>query len=202
MSEERPQLRMRWTGEMPGAPNGVSAPEGYHLRICQPGDEPRFFELMEQCGWPGWDSERLAFSLERVLPDGWLMAIEESSGRVVGTAMALHNYTGKRPFSGDIGWVAVDPAHRGRGLGKLLVAGVTWRLAGAGYLDFGLGTEDFRLAAISIYFDLGYVPVPDSPDAAERWQTICERLGRPFEPEKWAEHTAGRDASRLRADDV
>lgn len=186
MSDDRPQLRMRWTGEMPGAPNGVSAPEGYHLRIYQPGDEPRFFELMEQCGWPGWDNARLAYSLERVLPDGWLMAVEESSGRIVGTAMALHNYTGKRPFSGDIGWVAVNPAHRGRGLGKLLVAGVTWRLAGAGYLDFGLGTEDFRLAAISIYFDLGYVPVLDSPGASERWQAICEKLGRPFRPVEWA----------------
>ena len=72
-----------------------------------------------------------------------------------------------------------------RGVGKLLVAGVTWRLAGAGYFDFGLGTEDFRLAAISIYFSLGYVPVLDSPDAAERWRAVCIQIERPFEPEKW-----------------
>lgn len=197
MSEERPQLRMRWTGEMPGAPNGVAPPHGYHTRVFRPEDEPRFYELMEQCGWPGWDATRLAYSLERVLPDGWLMAIEESTDRVVGTAMALHNYTGRRPFSGDIGWVAVDPAHRDRGVGRMLVAAVTWRLAAAGYFDFGLGTEDFRLPAISIYFDLGYVPVLDSPDAGERWQAICAQLGRPFEPEKWAAVDRSRGGPRL-----
>jgi mycothiol synthase len=185
MSDERPQLRMRWIGRMPGAPNGVAPPKGYHTRIYLAGDEPRFFELMGRCGWPGWDAERLSYSLQRVLPDGWLMAIDEAEDRIVGSVMALHNYTGNRPFSGDLGWLAVEPAHRGRGVGMFLGAGATWRLYGAGYLDIGLGTEDFRLAAIKVYFKLGYVPVLTSEEVSARWQAICVQLGRPFTPEAW-----------------
>jgi predicted nucleic acid-binding protein len=32
---------------------------GYTIRTYRPGDESRFFQLMDLAGWKGWDDERL-----------------------------------------------------------------------------------------------------------------------------------------------
>ena len=64
---------------------------------------------------------------------------------------------GLHPFQGNLGWLAGDPAHAGRGLGAAVSAAATTRLIAAGHRDIRLGTEDFRLAAIRIYLKLGYV---------------------------------------------
>ncbi len=177
---------MKWPERLLGAPPAVELPAGYGLRPYRPGDEVRFYKLMELAGWPGWDDERLKPSLSRILPGGWFMATYEQNGEVVATAMALHNYTGRFPFRGDIGWLAGDPTHAGKGLGLAVSAAATARLISAGYRDIGLGTEDFRLAALRIYLKLGYVPVLYLPEMTGRWRAICERVRWPFTPETWA----------------
>jgi mycothiol synthase len=180
--ESRPQLQMVWPEYLLNTPPAVRLAGGYSLRTYRPGDEPRFFRLMELAGWPGWDNERLKPSLSRILPDGWFMAVHEASGEIVATAMALHNYSGLQPCQGNMGWLAGDPAHAGHGLGSAVSAAATARLIAAGYRDIRLGTEDFRLAAISIYLKLGYVPVLYQPEMTERWQAICGMLRWPFSP--------------------
>ena len=180
--ESRPQLQMVWPEHRLNAPPVVRLAPGYSLRTFRPGDEPRFFKLMELAGWPGWDNERLKPSLSRILPDGWFMAVHEASGEIVATAMALHNYSGLHPFRGDIGWLAGDPAHAGHGLGSAVSAAATARLIAAGYRDVRLGTEDFRLAAIKVYLKLGYMPVLCPAEMTERWKAICAALGWPFAP--------------------
>jgi len=180
--ESRPQLQMVWPEHRQSTPPVLRLVAGYSLRTYRPGDEPRFFRLMELAGWPGWDNERLKPSLSRILPDGWFTAVHEASGEIVATAMALHNYSGLQPFQGNIGWLAGDPAHAGNGLGSAVSAAATARLIAAGYRDIRLGTEDFRLAAISIYLKLGYVPVLYRPEMIERWQAICGVLKWPFSP--------------------
>jgi mycothiol synthase len=176
---------MRWPEHLLAAPPAVALPPGYALRTYRPGDEPRFYKLMGLAGWPGWNDERLQPSLSRILPGGWFMATAEPGGVIVATAMALHNYAGFCPFRGDIGWVACDPAHAGRGLGTAVTAAATARLLAAGYSNIGLGTEDFRLAALRMYLRLGYVPELYVPGMAERWREICTRVRWPFSPEAW-----------------
>jgi mycothiol synthase len=178
--ESRPQLQMVWPEHLLNTPPVVRLADGYSLRTYRPGDEPRFFRLMELAGWPGWDNERLKPSLSRILPDGWFMAVHEASGEIVATAMALHNYSGLQPFQGNLGWLAGDPAHAGYGLGSAVSAAATARLIAAGYRDIRLGTEDFRLAAIRVYLKLGYVPALYRPEMVERWQTICGLLKWPL----------------------
>jgi mycothiol synthase len=180
--ESRPQLQMVWPERLLSAPPVARLVAGYGLRTYRPGDEPRFFRLMELAGWSGWDSEKLRPSLSRILPDGWFMAVHEPSGEIVATAMALHNYSCLQPFQGNLGWLAGDPAHAGHGLGSAVSAAVTARLISAGYRDIRLGTEDFRLAAIRIYLKLGYVPALYRPEMLERWQAICGALNWPFSP--------------------
>jgi len=180
--ESRPQLQMVWPEHLLNAPPVPRLAAGFGLRTYRPGDEPRFFRLMELAGWPGWDNERLRPSRSRILPDGWFMAVHETSGEITATAMALHNYSGLQPFQGNLGWLAGDPAHAGHGLGSAVSAAATARLIAAGYRDIRLGTEDFRFAAIRIYLKLGYLPVLHEPEMVERWQVICGVLKWPFSP--------------------
>lgn len=47
------QLRMVWPEHLLDAPPAMELPSGYYLRQYQPGDEPRFFRVMELAGWDG-----------------------------------------------------------------------------------------------------------------------------------------------------
>ena len=113
------------------------------------------------------------------------MAIHDASGGIVATAMGLHDHTPDHPFGGELGWLASDPAHRGRGLGLAVSAAVTQRLIEAGYRNIHLYTEHWRLAALKTYLKLGYVPFLYLPEMPERWRVICEKVGWPFKPEEW-----------------
>ena len=105
--ESIPQLQMIYPVGLLDSPPNVEIPAGYTLRTYQPGDEARFFEIMELAGWPNWNDEKLQPWLYRILPDGWFMAIEEKSNLIVATCMATHDPTWIRPFCG-----ARDPAGR------------------------------------------------------------------------------------------
>ena len=155
--DERPQLRMVWPASRLDAAPEAAPPAGYTIRTFRPGDEPQFYELMALAGWPGWDDERLSYSLNRILPDGWYLAVHTASGAVVASAMALHNYKGTFPFWGEVGWLAADPDHSGQGLGRALSACVVRRFVAAGYRLIHLHTEEFRLAAIKTYLKQGVV---------------------------------------------
>lgn len=152
---ERPQLRMVWPADRIRKPPDVISPRGYTIRTYQPGDEERFYEIMRLAGWPGWNADKLKLSLSRILPDGWFMGIRDSTNDIVATAMCLHNYTERHPFWGDLGWLACDPHHTGKGLGYALSAAVTARFISAGYTHIGLHTEHYRLPAIKTYLKLG-----------------------------------------------
>ena len=56
---------------------------------------------------------------------GLFFAIRETTDEIVGTASAVHNPNGGHyhfPFGDEIGYVAVQLEHRGRGLGRALTA--------------------------------------------------------------------------------
>ncbi|NIN68781.1 MAG: GNAT family N-acetyltransferase [Anaerolineae bacterium] len=155
------------------------------LRTYQEGDIPRFYEVMGLAGWAGWNDEVLERSLAKILPNGWFMVIHEETKEIVATAMALHNYKGTYPFWGELGWLAGDPAHAGKGLGIAVSAAVTARFIDAGYRKIHLFTEDFRLAALKTYLKLGYVPFLYAPETQDRWQVVCTQLGWAYTPDEW-----------------
>jgi mycothiol synthase len=179
------QLQMVWPEHLLDAPPSVKVRPGYALRTFEWGDQPRFYKVMALAGWPEWDDERLQPWLERILPNGWFMATHEESGQIVASAMCLHSYSALHPFGGELGWLAGDPAHAGRGLGGVVSAAVTRRFLGAGYTDIHLYTEDFRFAALRTYLKLGYVPFLYLPEMAERWRAVCEQVGWSFTPDAW-----------------
>lgn len=125
-----PQLEMAWPAWRRRDPPAAEAPPGYAVRPHRAGEEARFFALMALAGWPGWDAARLRPWAERLLPDGWLVVADERTGQVVASAMALRSeaFAG----AGELGWLAGDPAHAGRGIGRAASAAVTARMLGRG----------------------------------------------------------------------
>lgn len=180
-----PQLQMVWPEQRFAAPPVVHVPPGYTLRTYRRGDEAGFCKVMELAGWPGWDETTLRPWSARIPPDAWFMILHDASQTLVATAMGLHDHSDDHPFGGELGWVAVDPAHHGRGLGTAVCAAVTARLIAAGYRNIHLYTEHWRLAALKLYLKLGYVPFLYTPEMPERWRVSCEQLGWPFTPDLW-----------------
>jgi len=127
-----PQLVMVWPQSRLTSPPVLDVPPDYLLREYHPGDEPRFYEVMALSGWPGWDDKKLEPWIKRIPPRSWFMLIYQPEQKSVATAMGLHDHTDWHPFGGELGWVASDPAHRGKGLGAVCCSAVVRRLLEAG----------------------------------------------------------------------
>jgi mycothiol synthase len=184
-SQPLPQLEMVWPYRRLTAPPLIDLPHGYSLRSYRPGDETRFYEVMALAGWPGWNDGRLQHWIGRILPYGWFMVIHKATDQIVATAMAVHSHEDNHPFGGELGWVASDPVHKGRGLGKVVCAAVTTRFIHAGYRHIHLYSEDFRLPALKTYLTLGYVPFIYTREMDRRWEMICNQLYWPYTPDEW-----------------
>ncbi len=153
--------------------------EGYALRQFRAGDEARYDDLFHLAFE---DEGRFPEVLERALDGGFFVVEHLASGELVASCVAWRGSTSPRhPEAGQLGWLVTDPSHRRKGLGTLVAASATNRLAAEGYSRPFLGTEDFRIAAISIYLKLGWSPYIYRRDMESRWRAIFAHLGREFD---------------------
>lgn len=113
-------------------------PDAYPIRVFRPDDLPRLQEITAETFGPvsidknmerllgpfgqgGWQGRKVAAVADdcRLQPDGVFVAEDPAAGgRVVGYVTTRLN------ASSLVGWIpnlAVDPAHQGRGLGRLLL---------------------------------------------------------------------------------
>lgn len=179
-----PQLKMIWPASRIDERPCLPLDRGFELRLGEQADEAAFCELMKLCGWE-FDQPRMEYCYSRLLPRGWFLVTDLASGKVVASAMSLHNYTGRSTFSGTLGWVGCAPEQRGRKLGSFVSAAVISRLLDAGYTDIELYTEHFREPAIVSYFRLGFCPYLYNDAVTEVWREVCARTGHPFTPDRW-----------------
>ncbi len=179
------QLRMAWPASRATDPPHCELPAAYVAREYDSLDEPRFYEIMDLAGWPGWDADRLRPTLSKAIPRGWFVVAERETDVAVGSAMCLHNYKRVTPFWGNLGWLACDPAHAGHGIGLALTAAVVRRFIEAGYEKIDLYSEDFRLPALKTYLRIGFHPVLHADGMDARWEDICRRLDWPYTPDAW-----------------
>ena len=177
------QLQMYWPPEKRTGPPKPHVPAGYELRCFGQGDQTGCLELMNKAGFK-WDRQQFVASLRTVLPEGMFVVVHKASGRIVATARAEHKPNEQHSFGGELGWVAGDPEHKGKGLGAAVTAAATARLIQAGYKDIYLSTDDWRLPAIKSYLKVGFKPIIPGPDTAKRWKAVCEKLG-------WKDQAAG-----------
>ena len=183
--EPRRQLHMLLSEAVLANPPQRGVPAGYRLRAYCAGDEEAYIALMRSAGFAGWGGEALQTALQRALPDGIFFLEDVRTGRLVSTAGAFHRPQDLHPFGGELGWVATSPDHTGKGLGTAACAAVIERFRSAGYTRVYLQTDDWRLAAVRLYFRLGFVPFLYAPEMADRWRSICGKIGRPFTPRRW-----------------
>ena len=179
------QLHMLWPEERLASPPTVKVPPGYRLRVYEPSDLAPYLKLMSTAGLGEWNTERLEAVVVKVLPNGFFVIEHSASDELVAGAMAMHNPRPLHPHGGELSWVAASPAHAGKGLGTAVCAAVVARLLRAGYERIYLCTDDPRLPALKVYLKLGFIPFLLAPDMPGRWRAVCEKLGRPFTPEKW-----------------
>jgi ribosomal protein S18 acetylase RimI-like enzyme len=184
---KRPQLEMRWPTERKILLSAQPLSDAYALRQYRARDRGEFDRLMTvaemgPCPLEIW--------LSRVLPNGLFVIEHLPSAELVGTCMASHAPALRYPFGGNLGWLAVDPRHRGQRLARALTVAVVSRLIRADYENIYLTTDDWRLPAISLYLNLGWVPVLFEEEMTMRWEGICLALNRPFRPETWSESQA------------
>jgi mycothiol synthase len=176
------QLEMLWPEHRLADLPVVNVPAGFLLRTYTPADEAQYFALLERAQMGRCP---LDYWLQHVLPGGFFVIEEQSSGRLVATCLASHHPAARHPFGGNLGWLAADPDYSGRGLGFAASAAVVERLVSAGYRRIYLTTDDFRLAAISVYLKMGWVPFLYLPEMPERWRQVCGQLGWPYVPGDW-----------------
>jgi mycothiol synthase len=179
------QLEMIWPRERLRDPPTVAVASGYALRTYEPGDEPGYAYLMERAGFGEWDRERIEAMKSVVIPGGLFLVVDGAEGNIVSTAGAHHRPCPRHPLGGELGWVATDPAHRGRGLGAAASGAAVARFLGACYERIYLKTDDFRAPAIKLYVKMGFVPYLFSADMPGRWKAIAEGLGFAYTPERW-----------------
>ncbi len=172
----RRQLQMVYPAGRKVAGQDLALPPGYLLRTYREGDGRRLIGLMRRAGFKTWNDETLKDLLRKALPAGIFFIVCRRTGELAATASATHNPTALHPAGGELGWVACDPAHRGRGLGGMVSAAVARRLRAAGYTEIYLLTDDFRLPAIKTYLNLGWKPLRCAPDMAARWEAVFKQL--------------------------
>jgi mycothiol synthase len=155
-----PAMYMVWPiSRLPAAPAAV-IPDGYALERYLDRDLSALravIESDEHVSDQAWGYFR-----DRIIPGGAFLVVEAGGGRPVATASASHNPTATRyyfPFGGEVGYVTVDPLHRGKGLGRAVVALAVARLIEAGYRHIFVGVQGWRLPAVKCYLHLGFVPL-------------------------------------------
>ena len=178
MIDERrlPAMYLVWPiAQLPVAPAAVVS-DGYVVRQCLEHDLSALRAVIdsdEPVSDQAWDSFR-----DRAIPGGAFLVVEAGGGRPVATASASHNPRATRyyfPFGGEIGYVTVDPMHRGKGLGRAVVAVAVGRLIEASYRHIFVGVQGWRLPAVKCYLRLGFVPLLHSDELLPRWRVICEQ---------------------------
>lgn len=102
-------------------------------------------------------------------------------GARVATATAISHADGR----GYIHMVDSLPEVRGKGIGHAMISHALQILWQRGNREVWLTTDDFRLAAIKVYLDAGFLPVlTDDPesDMQTRWDAILNALAYPRVP--------------------
>ena len=173
-----PAMYMVWPINRLPSPPPPAIPEGYILRRRLESDLGPVRTLIDSDG-PISDRAWEDF-LDRIVPEGAFLAAHAESGQPVATASAIHNPRATRyyfPFGGEVGYLHVDPAHRGLGLGRTMVALVVARLIEAGYRHIFVGVQGWRLPAVKCYLRLGFVPLLHADELLPRWRRVCHEIG-------------------------
>jgi mycothiol synthase len=122
-----------------------------------------------------WSVERARLDLLDA-PDVPVTFVIEEGGEIVATASVRYNE--RFPESGYVHWVAVDPRHRGKRLGTIVMDAVIRRFLADGRNSSVLETDDMRLPAIASYLGQGFIPSYSDDDHEDRWSRVFVQMAQ------------------------
>jgi mycothiol synthase len=178
------QLRMHFPTELLSRIPFVDLPSEYSMRTFRAGDEERFGALMVRGGFEGWNAERVRTGIlpNPLSPSGVFFVSRGDD--LVATACSMHRQPTEGEYAGqvwgELGWVAADPDHRGKGLGQAVCTSVLHHFAALAYRSVFLLTDDWRLPALKTYLKLGFRPVLKNDEIRLRWRKV-------YESTKWSD---------------
>ena len=175
-----PQLKMIFNAENTPLPE-LTVAEGFRLRTVADSELARYNELRASVKFNVWEPEQLRNFRSKVLPDSIFLIEEAASGRFAASATAETTDMQDHPELGVLGWVMTHPDFCGHHLGRSASIAAMHRLYKAGYRAFSLLTDDFRLAAVKTYLDLGWKPWLYLDDMEGRWRALAEKFNRDFD---------------------
>ncbi|WP_370867257.1 GNAT family acetyltransferase [Parvibaculum sp.] len=121
------------------------------VRPARDGDEAALAALWEACGLTRpWNDPMKDIAFARRGPASDVLVIERE-GRIAASAMVGHD--GHR---GAVYYVAADPAHRGEGLGRAIMAAAEEWLRARGVWKLNLMVRRGNEQAMGFYAGLGY----------------------------------------------
>lgn len=125
------------------------------IRPFEPGDEDAVVQLWKDCGLvKAWnDPHRDIRRKSRVQPGMFLVACD--TGGIVATVMA--GYDGHR---GWINYLAVDPKHRRRGIGRAMMDEAEKELRAAGCPKINLQVRRTNTQVMAFYEKIGFQQDP------------------------------------------
>ena len=183
--DNEPAMYMLWR-HGPSAASIPSIPAAYRLSVIVSEDIDKVRPVIEMDG-PLSDAGWRQFC-DAVVPDGMFVVQERVSSAWVGTVSAVHNPAATRfyfPGGGELGYLAVSPEHRRRGLGAALIAAAVSRLCQAGYRHIFLGVQSWLLPAIQAYLRAGFQPFIHAPELTPRWEKVFAAMGMECRRDEW-----------------
>ena len=167
------QLRMLYSPELKPLPEVVE-PAGFELRPLRKEELKEWgMTLHPACGFTPKDDAYFQIYLPRIVPEGIMVCVEKSTGRIAASAVAQLAEGG---IPGGLGWVMALPEMRGRGLGAAVTAAAMRLGAAYGLKVMCLLTDDVRLPAIGLYLKFGWRPWLWAEDMPGRWRKILNEL--------------------------
>ena len=149
------------------APLAAPAIAGVALRPLRAGEEPAVLAALNRA-WAGtWNFRPLsAAALASDLAGhraGFLLAVDaDDDGVIAGTVHALFDPGARNPDGGPYAWLSnltVDPAWRGRGLGRALLAAGLDHLHARGAGSVALGVDGGEPAPLGLYRSAGFATI-------------------------------------------
>jgi ribosomal protein S18 acetylase RimI-like enzyme len=140
-----------------------------------------------------WDEELLQDLILKTLIPGGVVLVLDSAGEVV----ACLSVCSGKPQKAELMYVLVDPNHRRRGVARAMMRRGLNVCSANAMASIRLVTDQYRLGAIKLYFQHGFIPdLNQTRDAEVRWSWILEKAFS-TEPDVIAFPQLGQ--SRLRA---
>lgn len=168
------QLKMKYRQPLPHKEHIL--PEGYTL--CSLETEEDMLGWIQACdeglGTGSWTIEDFYQNMltQPGIEREQIFLVKNPQGKVVATATAWK----RNHDQGCLHMVSALPESRGLGLSYLLCQKVLDFFLNQGIDDIMLDSDDFRLAALKVYLMLGFIPVLNDYDMADRWKKIFEQL--------------------------